>query len=222
LMRQFVGRRRVLLAVFCFSVSMSVAATAERTPLDRFLDGLTTWQADFSQLLQDGKGRTQSRAEGRMLVSRPGRFRWELRPAAPGPTEFSQLVLADGRNLWFYDRDLAQATVKPASAALASAPAALLAGGANWRDGFVLRSLPKAAGLDWVEVRPRRANAEFRDARLGFIGNDLSRMVLKDNLGQVANIEFRRTQRNPVIAKAELEFVPPKDVDVIGVPQPAS
>jgi outer membrane lipoprotein carrier protein len=219
-MRQFVGRRRVLLAVLCLAAAVPAVA-AQSTPLDRFLDGLTTWQGDFFQLLQDGKGRTQSRAEGRMLVSRPGRFRWELRPVAPGPTQFSQLVLADGRNLWFYDRDLAQVTVKPAGAALATAPAALLAGGANWRDGFMLRSLPKAAGLDWVEVRPRRANAEFRDAKLGFVSNDLRRMVLKDNLGQVADIEFRRTQRNPVLAKADLEFVPPKDVDVIGVPQPA-
>ena len=221
-MRRVRRLRRALLAALGIAATCPAMAAGEHTPLDRFLEGLTTWQAEFVQLLQDGKGRVQSRAEGRIVVVRPGRFRWELRPVAPGPTQFAQLVLADGRNLWFYDRDLAQATVKPASSALASAPAALLAGGANWREAFVLRVLPKAGGLDWVEVRPRRANSEFRDARLGFAGAELSRMVLKDSLGQVADIEFRRAQRNAVVAKTELEFVPPKDVDVIGVPQPPS
>ncbi len=215
-----VAVRRCAQLAAAYLACMPLLATAlERTSLDRFLDGLTTWQATFVQQLADGKGRTQSRSEGQILLSRPGRFRWELRPAGPGPTQFSQLLLADGRNLWFYDRDLEQVTVRPASAALASAPAALLAGGANWRDSFVIRGLPKSAGLDWLEVRPRKKNSEFRDARLGFAGLELRRMILKDNLGQVADVEFRDAKRNPVLASGQLEFVPPAGVDVIGAPQ---
>lgn len=214
------GRRGAALAALCLAAATALAAGIERTPLDRFLDQLTTWQADFVQQLRDGKGRVQSRAEGRMTVSRPGKFRWELRPAGPGPTQYSQLLLADGRNLWFYDRDLAQVTVKPAATALASAPAALLAGGSNWREVFLVRGLPRAADLDWLEVRPRRANAEFRDLRLGFAGADLRRMVVRDNLGQIAEIEFRNARRNPAVPVELLEFTPPGGVDVIGAPQP--
>lgn len=223
-MRLFPGPRRTLRAALCLiaTATATVATGVERMPLDRFLDKLTTWQADFVQQLQDGKGRVQSRAEGRMTVSRPGRFRWELRPPGPGPTQYSQLLLADGRNLWFYDRDLAQVTVKPAATALASAPAALLAGGSNWREMFLVRSLPRTAELDWLEVRPRRANAEFRDVRLGFAGADLRRMVVRDNLGQIAEIEFRNAQRNPALPRELLEFIPPAGVDVIGAPQPGS
>lgn len=217
-MQMIRGRRGAALAALCLAAASALAAGIERTPLDRFLDNLTTWQADFAQQLRDGKGRVQSRAEGRMTVSRPGKFRWELRPAGPGPTQYSQLLLADGRNLWFYDRDLAQVTVKPATTALASAPAALLAGGSNWREGFLVRSLPRAADLDWLEVRPRRANAEFRDLRLGFAGADLRRMVVRDNLGQIAEIEFRNAQRNPAVPRELLEFTPPGGVDVIGAP----
>ena len=219
-MQMIRGRRGAALAALCLAAATALAAGIERTPLDRFLDQLTTWQADFVQQLRDGKGRVQSRAEGRMTVSRPGKFRWELRPAGPGPTQYSQLLLADGRNLWFYDRDLAQVTVKPAATALASAPAALLAGGSNWRDVFLVRSLPRAADLDWLEVRPRRANAEFRDLRLGFAGADLRRMVVRDNLGQIAEIEFRNARRNPAVPGELLEFIAPGGVDVIGAPQP--
>jgi outer membrane lipoprotein carrier protein len=194
------------------------AGFAASSPLDRFLDGLNTWQAEFTQQLSDSKGREQSRASGVILVSRPGRFRWEVRPSSSGPVQYSQLLLSDGRNLWFHDRELEQITVKPAAGALNGAPAALLAGGGDWRALFVVRALPRAGGLDWIEVRPRRSPAEFRDARLGFIGAELRRMVLRDNLGQRADIEFQRGQRNPVVPKALLEFTPPIGVDVIGVP----
>ena len=219
-MQMLRGLRGAALAALCLAAAGAMAAGVERTPLDRFLDKLVTWQADFVQLLKDSNGRVQSRAEGRMLVSRPGRFRWELRPPGPGPTQYSQLLLADGRNLWFYDRDLAQVTVKPAATALTSAPAALLAGGGNWREVFLVRSLPRAADLDWLEVRPRRANAEFRDVRLGFAAAELRRMVVRDSLGQIAEIEFGNAQRNPAVPGELLEFIPPSGADVIGAPQP--
>ena len=37
-------------------------------------------------------------------------------------------MVADGKNLWFYDRDLEQVSVKAADAALTATPASLLSG----------------------------------------------------------------------------------------------
>lgn len=193
------------------------AAPAASTPLDRYLAGLTTLRAQFSQQLVDGRGVTVQEADGNLVVQRPGRFRWEVRPAG---AEGGQLLIADGRNLWFFDRDLEQVTVKPADASLTATPAMLLSGVGDIRAVFDVTVLPRAGGLDWVQVTPRANDADFRDAKLGFAGRDLKRMELHDKLGQTATLIFGKTTRNGPVDAAELHFTPPPGADVIGTPLP--
>ena len=190
-------------------------AAAPTTALDRYLAGLTTLRAQFSQQVVDARGVTVLQGEGRLVVQRPGRFRWEVRPAG---AEGGQLLVADGRNLWFFDRDLDQVTVKPADATLTATPAMLLAGLADIRTVFDVKALPSAGGLDWVQVVPRASDADFSDARLGFAGRDLKRMVLHDKLGQTVTLVFGKATRNGAVDAAELQFLPPPGADVIGTP----
>ena len=217
-MGRFGGRASVIL---CLGFGSLAAAAPQRgSALDEFLTGLNSLRAEFTQQLNDNKGRKLAAAHGRLTVRRPGRLRWEISPgsASSGPRDYAQLLVADGLNLWYYDRDLAQVTVKPAAAALTATPAMLLAGGSDWRTQFDLKPLPDGAGLQWVEVRPKKRDAEFRSARLGFAGLALKRMVLTDSLGQTANVEFSAWQRNLPVADHEVSFVPPPGVDVIGKP----
>lgn len=130
------------------------------------------------------------------------------------------MLVADGRNLWFYDRDLEQVTVKPADVTLTATPAMLLSGTGDIRVAFDVQALPRAAGLDWVQVTPRADDADFRDARLGFAAGALKRMVLHDKLGQTATLIFGKAVRNGAVNAAELHFTPPPGVDVIGTPRP--
>lgn len=199
------------------SQASGAAQSSGDTPLDRYLAGLETLRIEFTQRLTDSRGRELQASSGRMLVVRPGRFRWEIHPLNGGE-ESLQLLVADGRNLWFYDRELEQVTVKPVTAALTATPAMLLSGGTDWREAFDVRSGGRAEGLDWVIVRPKRADAEFREARLGFAAGRLARMDLEDKLGQKASLRFENGVRNARIADAEVSFTPPPGVDVIGKP----
>jgi outer membrane lipoprotein carrier protein len=197
------------------------AAPQGNTALDRFLAGLATLRVEFSQSLTDGRGRQVESLSGSLVVVRPGRFRWEVRPVAragAAPGEVTQLMVADGRNVWFYDRELEQVTVKPAGNALTATPALLLSGTVELRSAFELRDAGTRAGLAWVEVKPRRGDAEFREARLGFDAGELRRMEIDDKLGQKAVLVFGRAQRNATVAPAETSFTPPAGVDVIGKP----
>jgi chaperone LolA len=194
------------------------AHAAEPGALDRFLAGLTTWKADFAQTVVDGRGRKLGEGSGRLLISRPGRFRWELAPT--GAAESGQLLVADGRNLWFFDRDLEQVTVKPITEALSQSPAMLLSGSGDVRKAFDVKSEARAQGLEWVAVTPRGGEGDFRVARLGFRGTDLVRMELQDRLGQRTTLEFSGAARNVALAPEELAFVPPAGADVIGTPVP--
>ena len=69
-------------------------------------------------------------------------------------------------------------------------------------------------GLAWLRVKPRGAEADFRQAVLGFAGGELQQMILEDKLGQAATLTFSRSQRNAPVTDAEVSFTPPKGVDV--------
>jgi outer membrane lipoprotein-sorting protein len=134
-------------------------------------------------------------------------------------------MVADGRNLWFYDRDLEQVSVKAATTALTATPAGLLSGDGNIRELFTVAPAGKKDGFDWVLVTPRESDADFREARLAFgtglrKEGELKRMVLKDKLGQTVRLDFSNSERNAPVAEAEMKFTPPESADVIGTPVP--
>jgi outer membrane lipoprotein carrier protein len=214
--------------VLAFGIAGSGALhAATATVLDTYLSGLKTLRAEFSQSVTDGRGVEVQRASGRFLIQRPGKFRWELTPqAAPGvgvsSPQSPQLMVADGKNLWFYDRDLEQVTVKAADTALTATPASLLSGDGNLGEYFTVRADGKRDGLEWVKVAPKRGDADFREALLGFssAGTELSRMVLKDKLGQTVRLDFIASVRNAPVTESEVQFTPPAGADVIGTPVP--
>ncbi len=202
----------VLVLALCARV---VAAAADTTPLDKYFDGLNTLRASFTQTVKDAHGKDVDRSTGSLVVSRPGKFRWEVHPKAGGQ---GQLLVADGRNVWFLDRDLEQVTVKPVDTALSSTPAMLLSGASNLRESFTLTSAGTREGFDWVLVEPRRPESDFRRALFGFKKGNLQRMIIDDRLGQTATIDFDSVTRNAQVAPDEVSFTPPPGTDVIGKP----
>ena len=206
------------------AVQAQAAPAATHTVLDSWLAGLKSLRAEFTQTIKDAQGHQTDQTRGVLLVLRPGRFRWESHtvPAAgasSAATDSGQVLIADGRNVWFYDRDLQQVTVKPADTALSATPIMLLSGGAEVRQAFEISDAGAKEGLSWLRVRPRGNEADFRQAVLGFAGGELRQMILEDKLGQVATLVFDRSQRNAPVTVSEVSFTPPQGVDVIGTPQ---
>jgi outer membrane lipoprotein carrier protein len=205
-----------LLGAAVFAYLPTSFAASMSTPLDQFLENLQSLRASFTQVVVDAKGKELESGQGTLLVRRPGRFRWEYTPAGAGP----QLLVADGANLWFYDRDLQQATVKPAAAALTTTPVILLSGtAAEMRAAFTISDEGMRDELAWVQVTPRSASAEFSSAELGFRGTQLTRLIIHDRLNQTDTLSFNRSARGARIEDSELHFTPPVGVDVIGTPQ---
>jgi outer membrane lipoprotein carrier protein len=211
--------RRVSALLFGFAAAAALAdAPNGVTLLDHYLDGLQTLRANFSQTLTDAHGREIDRGAGTLVVLRPGKLRWQLRPQGARETA-GELMVADGKNVWFYDPDLAQVSVKPIDAGLSGTPAMLLSGAVDVRQNFVLTDAGAHDGLNWVSVAPKSADSDFRRARLGFAHGDLSRMIREDKLGQTATIVFDHAVRNGPVAPDEVSFTPPAGVDVIGTPR---
>jgi outer membrane lipoprotein carrier protein len=212
----------LLASAFVGAVALAQGA-APANALDTYLANLRTLRAEFSQVVTDGHGAEVQHATGKFVIQRPGKFRWELTPqTTAGRAQTPQLMVADGKNLWFYDSDLEQVSVKAAANALTATPASLLTGDGKLGEFFTVRDDGSRDGLSWVKVTPKKADADFREARLEFkgAGTELLRMVLKDKLGQTVRLDFVSSTRNAPVAEAELKFTPPPGADVIGTPVP--
>jgi outer membrane lipoprotein carrier protein len=207
----------------------AAAAASGSTPLDKYLDNLKTLRTTFLQTLADSERHEIDRATGTLIVVRPGKFSWDIHPqtlktasganTSSGNEGAGQLMVSDGRNLWFFDRDLEQVTVKPVDAALSATPAMLLSGSVDVRKNFTLTPAGQRDGLDWVLVEPHGTDADFSNALFGFAGGELKKMILEDKLGQTATVMFEHIERNVPVEARETSFTPPKGVDVIGTPR---
>ncbi|MFK3617120.1 outer membrane lipoprotein chaperone LolA, partial [Coxiella burnetii] len=112
-----------LLGIFLFSLSGIVSAQSDATTqLSQLLSNFRTYQAKFNQITFDGQDRVIQQSHGRVMIMRPGRFRWET----DSPTK--QIIITNGKTLWVYDVDLSQATQQPLAQKTNINPASLLSG----------------------------------------------------------------------------------------------
>ena len=211
-------RFRVAIAGIVIALCAAVACDAgSATPLDRFLEGLASLQTDFVQQTLNASGRKLESGKGQLVVQRPGQFRWEYK-ANGSAADGGQLLVADGRNLWFYERDLSQVTVRDAREALSATPITLLSGSStDVQLAFAVSQLPDRDGLEWVAIVPRNSAGDFSRAEIGFRGRVLMAMEVTDKLGQQVQMSFSHTLRNKRVPAAMLTFKVPAGVDQIGV-----
>ncbi|MEX0900139.1 MAG: outer membrane lipoprotein chaperone LolA [Gammaproteobacteria bacterium] len=188
----------------------SAAAVAGAGHLDAFLDQVQSLRADFVQTVTDSQGVELQQVSGTLAVRRPGRFRWDYREPS------RQVIVADGKQVWMYDEELAQVTVRPLDSTLASTPAMLLSGGRALHEHAAIAELGERDGLVWVEVVPHVQDSDFEAVRIGFDAGQLAAMELVDSFGQTIRMSFANLVRNPRIDDAVFEFEAPAGVDVIG------
>jgi outer membrane lipoprotein carrier protein len=208
--------------VLAWALLSPVAALAGSTVDDgarlvaEFVNEMTTLQGRFEQSLLDADGEVIERTSGTLEIQRPGRFRWTY-------TEpYEQVLIADGLNIWSYDVDLAQVTVKPQQQALANTPALLLSGAHDAMQQFNNDGSFVEAGTTWVQLSPKNTESGFLRVDLGFKNDMLSRMVFYDNLEQTTLVALYDVVANAQIAADHFQFTVPADVDVVGTPAVAA
>jgi len=208
--------QRIFIAALALCAVTAALAAGVDSALDRYLAGLQSLQADFSQEARDVHGKLVERGKGHLVIQRPGRFRWEFK-ADGVDGDGGQLMVADGRNLWFYERELAQVTVRDAASALGATPVVLLSGtSSDIESAFTVRSAGSGGGLERVEIIPHAIAADFSRAEIGFRGAVLASMDISNKLGQTVHMNFTHVERNRALAPGLLDFVVPPGVDVIG------
>lgn len=206
--------RRVWGAGFALALAALVSVTSAhaetaREQLRAFVAQVQSASGDFSQYTVGPQGQTQPAQSGKFLFMRPGRFKWDvLRP-------YAQQIVSNGQNIYQFDPDLNQVTVRQVDQALGASPAAILFGSGSLEQSFEVTALPNKESMSWLRAKPRQADAGFVYVELGFKDGLPRRIVLLDAFGQTTHVELSGLLRNPGLATSNFDFVPPPGADVV-------
>ncbi len=195
--------------IFLVIVASLFVFNVQAQSLEMRFAGLDSFSAEFTQKLFDADQVMQEESSGMLRVQRPNRFNLEYRQP------YYQLYIADGKDLYFYDKDLEQVTVKAQEGMLENTPAMLLSNPAKLDQLYHVKPQGEEDGLFWYELTPKQPGGSFDRINLAFKNNELRIMELFDSFNQTTRLMFKNIQRNPDLNPKLFHFTPPNGVDVI-------
>lgn len=203
--------RRFIVALVAFTAAVlaSGAQAGAIEQLRTFMSTTPSARGEFEQRSTAQGGRSGESAAGSFAFTRPGKFRWEVRKP------FEQLLVADGEQVFFYDRDLNQVTIKRLGDALGQTPAAVLFGDGDPERSFTLRELPVRDGLAWVELIPHSKEAGVHRIAIGFRDGLPVQMEVLDAFSHTSLFTFRSIVRASNLGAGIFRFVIPPGADVL-------
>ncbi|CAN1521145.1 LolA Outer membrane lipoprotein-sorting protein [Burkholderiaceae bacterium] len=205
-------------------LGMIMAFGAQADSLDslaQFLKQTRSMRADFVQVVaapaKEGRPSKPKTSSGSFAFVRPSVFRFDYNKP------FVQNIVADGKNLWLFDADLNQVTVRKQAQALGSTPASLIASAsdlATLGKEFELLAAPSEAGVDWVVAKPKVKDSSLQQVRIGLRSEDgqmvLAHLDIVDAFGTRSQMRFDKVDVNPSqLTASQFNFVPPKGADVV-------
>jgi outer membrane lipoprotein carrier protein len=201
----------VLLFTIIYGLSLPAFAQSAEKRLNDALASLDNLTADFKQTVLDDDKKIVQQSSGKVAIQRPGKFSWIY------TTPYEQQIIADGKELWIYDVDLDQVTVKPMTAGLASAPIMILMRNSKLGSEFNISEVGQRKFLYWVELEPKSQDLDYTNVYIGIEDGVVKAMELRDKFGQSTQIVFENLRLNVVHNPKTFKFVPPEGVDVFGV-----
>ncbi|MBS1169127.1 MAG: lolA [Burkholderiaceae bacterium] len=206
------GARCALLAAITMSALLPALAQAGAVEqFKTFIASTRSAKGEFSQHLvkmADGKASVAKRSSGSFVFARPGKFIWTYHKP------YEQVIQADGKDVFIYDKDLNQVTVRKLGNALGSSPAAILFGSNRVEQNFTLKEAGTKQGIEWLEAVPKAKDTTFRQIGIGMKNGVPVAMELHDSFGQVSALTFHKFDRNPPVSSSQFKFVMPKGADV--------
>ena len=201
---------------FCTAIllptSTVVAAMQTNAALDQFYQRTQSMQADFEQSIHNTQGRKIEQSAGTLIFSRPDKFILDYK------TPDEQKYISNGKNIWIYDVELEQVSIKPLDDNMGDSPALLLSSNSNVYKHYKVDDVIVGSSDDyqWVQLASRAPEMTFERVLLAFKDNILMKMRMYDSFGQITELKFTNIEINKPFANRQFNFEPPEGVDVIG------
>ena len=143
------------------------------------------------------------------MFQRPGKFRWSYEKP------YEQLIIADGKRLTLFDKDLNQATIRKLQAALPSSPASILFGSNDFEREFEVTEPARATDSSGsAPDRARRTRHSSASRSASATGCPVACCWSTISARQ-RRFHFSRVERNPKLDADAFRFTPPKGADVL-------
>ena len=184
-------------------------ANPAQQAFEQFVQTVSAAKGQFSQYTVGPQGKTNLAQTGDFAFARPGQFRWDIREP------YAQLVLSDGVNVFQYDPDLSQVSVRAAGAAMGSSPAAILFGTGDMTQAFEVTPLPDQDGLSWFRAVPRQPESGLNQLDIGMRAGNPARLLLLDGFGQTTQIDLSNIRAQSSFPQDTFQFKAPPKTDVI-------
>lgn len=194
-------------------LTLALAGAAQASALEQFKTFVASTKAargEFTQrqVKKSETSKVAAPSTGTFLFARPGKFIWTYQKP------YEQLLQADGEQLYIYDKDLNQVTVKKLGDALGSSPAAILFGSNDLEKNFTLSEAGTRDGLEWLNATPKAKDTTFEQISIGLRNGTPEAMELRDAFGQTSLLAFKKFEKNPTLTANQFKFVMPKGADV--------
>lgn len=209
---------RALVAVLAVAAAAGAAEPDAEAVADRVqarFDATQDFTAAVRQELTVASAGATTTATGTVAFKKPGRMRWELANGS------AQIIVADGRTLWFYEPEAEQVLKAPFEAAFrSSTPISFLTGVGRLRDDFTVASARADGDRLALELLPRRRDGDVGALRLQLdpATYDILGAEITDPLGNRTRLFFADLRRNVGLPDARFEFAVPDGVDVVEAP----
>ena len=217
----------IFISLTPLSFSSSVLAEGESgaEQLRQFVRNSKTAEGEFVQQQlrapkanepQDKGLKVVRQTQGRFVFQRPGRFIWDTQKP------YEQKLIADGKQLILWDKDLNQATFRPAGQSLAATPAAILFGETSLDQHFDLLEGEDRLGMKWVSLAPKKSpntkngnDLPYTKISVGMVNGLPKALELIDGLGSVVLVTLDKIQLNVNLPANRFTFVPPAGAEVL-------
>jgi outer membrane lipoprotein carrier protein len=205
-----IGARCTLTCFLVFSNSIVwAAAPTSIEQLKSFGVQVTAAEGTFTQRTLGAQGQTAPDQAGTFIFERPGRFLWQV------TQPYEQLILTDGKDLYQYDPDLSQVTVRSVGNSLGDSPAAVLFGNGQIDDLFTLSPLPDQEGLAWLRAVPKQPDSGLRQIDMGLRDGLPVKLLLKDGFGQMTQVDITTLKPKTSLPADTFKFELPPHTDLV-------
>jgi outer membrane lipoprotein carrier protein len=207
-------RLSITSAVSALLLSLAAAGLAQASALEQFKSFVAATKSargEFTQhqVKKNAGSKAAAPSSGTFVFARPGKFIWTY------TKPYDQVLQADGEQLYIYDKDLNQVTVKKLGDALGSSPAAILFGSNDLEKNFTLSEAGARDGLEWLDAKPKAKDTAFEQISIGLRNGTPEAMELRDAFGQMSVLAFKKFEKNPSLGAQQFKFDMPKGADVI-------
>ena len=210
-MRIFSKKSLVRILALLVLIAPTVAiSSVSLDRLSKFFEQDSTYFAEFYQVILDEGLFLVEESVGLLWLSRPNRFRWEY------SEPFAQTIVSDGTNIWEYDVELEQATVRKFTDVVDRSAAQILAGTNDLEENYIVEDLGIQGQLAWVSIQPKtEESAQFQSMRLGFDERSLRSVEILDTLGNTTRLQLLDVVQGSEFDEATFQIVLPQGVDLI-------